>query len=84
MSRKPEPSTSWIVATSTYASLYVLHEAEVAFLRHGQCRWSNIACRTRGVFGARRYYRWRTGIICDQTFVPGQASTPVRIRTNGH
>ena len=58
--RKPEPSTSWIVATSTLPALYVLHQAGAFFVTRAK---SNI--------DAHRVYSAptdrSTGIICDQT-----------------
>ena len=58
--RKPEPSTSWIVATSTLPAFYVLHQAGAFFVTRAK---SNI--------DAHRVYSAptdrSTGIICDQT-----------------
>ena len=58
--RKPEPSTSWIVATSTLPALYVLHQAGAFFVTRAK---SNIDAHRVYSAPADR----STGIICDQT-----------------
>ena len=75
--RKPEPSTSWIVATSTLHRLYVLHQAGAFFVTRSQVEQGGMLIDVKfGADGSLDRHHLRP------VPSPWTASTPVRITPN--